>query len=108
MDYTRKEAAAYLNMSEPLLEKILYQTRALKPSYYVERAPMFTQESLDALLAERDHSGLCNASEVARMLGLSRQAISQRIRDGKLVPDMVENRGPNIRARRWFRVERFT
>jgi len=104
-DFTRKEAAAYLDMSASLLDKILYTERILRPSYYVGRTPIFTRESLDELqeqraLPKRDEWGheLCNASEVSRILGISRQAVYERIKSGSLVPDVIDEKG-----RRWFR-----
>jgi len=105
MDYTRKQAAAYLDMSQALFNKILYSERTLHPSYYVGRSPMFTAESLDELREQRirrDAEGneLCCASGVARRLGITRQAIYGRIQSGSLVPDMI------IGGRKWFRVDK--
>jgi len=102
-DFTRKQAASYLGMSASLLDKILYSERILRPSYYRGRSPMFTQESLDEIQAERalpkrDAEGneMCHASEAARILGITRQAVYERIKSGKLKPDVV------IGKRRWF------
>jgi len=104
-DYTRKQAASYLGMSASLFDKILYLERALRPSYYVGRSPMFTRESLDELQAQRglpkrDAEGneMCHASEAARILGISRQAVYERIQCGSLVPDVIDDKG-----RKWFR-----
>jgi len=105
-DFTRKQAAVYLNMSASLLDKILYTERVLRPSYYRGRSPMFTRESLDELQAQRglpkrDAEGneMCHASEAARILGISRQAVYERIQCGSLVADAI------INGRRWFRTD---